>query len=134
MLIAAYRLVPQRVVGTDVVHAAVLLWAAGIAHWVGGNVDFVLAANILIGSVPGVVLGSQMSVRASQSTLRIMLGVVLVAAGITIMNKANTEIVPYAVAVAAVAIGILFALQMYLPGWMERRAAAAAAANAKASA
>ncbi len=53
LLIAVYRLAPKKVVGTDVVHAAILLWAAGIAHWVGGNVDFTLAANILIGSVPG---------------------------------------------------------------------------------
>ena len=53
LLIAVYRLAPKKVVGTDVFHAAILLWAAGIAHWVGGNVDFVLAGNILIGSIPG---------------------------------------------------------------------------------
>ena len=63
-LIAIFRLVPQRVVGTDIFHAAVLLWAAGIAHWIGGNVDFVLAGNILLGSVPGVLLGGLLSVRA----------------------------------------------------------------------
>ena len=40
-LIAIFRLTPQRVVGTDVFHAAVLLWAAGAAHWIGGNIDFV---------------------------------------------------------------------------------------------
>ena len=54
LLIAVYRLAPKKVVGTDVFHAAILLWAAGIAHSVGGNVDFTLAGNILIGSVPGV--------------------------------------------------------------------------------
>ena len=46
-LIAIFRLTPRRVVGTDVFHAAILLWAAGIAHWVGGNIDFGLAGNIL---------------------------------------------------------------------------------------
>lgn len=134
MLIAAYRLTPQRVVGTDVVHAAILLWAAGIAHWIGGNVDFGLAANILAGSIPGVIMGSEMSVKWSQNALRTLLGFVLVAAGVTIMNKANTAIVPYAVAVAVVAIAALFALQIYLPRWMERRAAEAAAEAARASA
>jgi uncharacterized protein len=114
MLIAVFRLTPQRVVGTDVVHAAILLWAAGIAHVVGGNVDFVLAANILIGSVPGVIAGSQMSVKWPQGLLRTALGVVLIAAGITIMNKANTELVPYAMAVAAVGIVALFAIQILL--------------------
>ncbi|MEA2319070.1 MAG: uncharacterized protein QOD44_3259, partial [Solirubrobacteraceae bacterium] len=39
-LILLFRLTPVRVVGTDVFHAAILLWAAGLAHWVGGNVDF----------------------------------------------------------------------------------------------
>jgi uncharacterized membrane protein YfcA len=134
MLIAAYRLTPQRVVGTDVVHAAILLWAAGIAHWIGGNVDFGLAANILVGSIPGVIIGSQLSVKWPQDVLRILLGVVLVAAGVTIMNKANAAIVPYAVAAAALAIAGLFALQLYLPPWMERRAAAAKAAAARAPA
>lgn len=115
MLIAAYRLTPQRVVGTDVVHAAILLWAAGLAHWIGGNVDVGLAANILVGSIPGVIFGSQMSVRWPQGVLRTLLGVVLIAAGVTIMSKADTAIVPYAVGVAAVAVIALFVLQIYLP-------------------
>jgi uncharacterized membrane protein YfcA len=114
MLIAVFRLTPQRVVGTDVVHAAILLWAAGIAHWVGGNIDFVLAANILIGSVPGVVVGSRMSVKWPQGVLRTALGIVLIAAGVTILTKANTAIVPYALVAAAVAVFALFALQIGL--------------------
>lgn len=120
MLIAAYRLTPQRVVGTDVVHAAILLWAAGIAHWVGGNVDFGLAANILVGSIPGVIVGSQMSVRWPQGVLRGLLGVVLVAAGVTLMSKANTALVPYAIVVAAVMVAGLFAAQIYLSRRAER--------------
>ena len=52
LLIAVFRLTPNKVVGTDVFHAAILLWAAGVAHWVGGNVDFVLAGNILLGIGP----------------------------------------------------------------------------------
>ena len=52
-LIAIFQLTPQRVVGTDVFHAAVLLWAAGVAHWVGGNIDFGLAGNILARLDPG---------------------------------------------------------------------------------
>ena len=52
-LILLFRLSPQRVVGTDVFHAAILLWAAGLSHVVAGNVDFGLAGTILLGSVPG---------------------------------------------------------------------------------
>jgi uncharacterized membrane protein YfcA len=114
MLIAVFRLTPQRVVGTDVFHAAVLLWAAGIAHIVGGNVDFGLAANILIGSVPGVVLGSNLSVKWPQGLLRLALGVVLLAAGVALLEKANTELVPYALGVAALIFVGLFAVQYLL--------------------
>ena len=58
-LILLFRLVPTRVVGTDVFHAAILLWAAATAHLVAGNVDFGLAANILLGSLPGVWIGHE---------------------------------------------------------------------------
>jgi uncharacterized protein len=114
MLLTVYRLRPQKVVGTDVVHAAILLWAAGIAHAVGGNVDYGLMVNILIGSVPGVIIGSQLSVKWPQGVLRGALGVILIAAGVTIMNKANTDLVPWVVGVAAIAVTALFAIQIGL--------------------
>jgi uncharacterized membrane protein YfcA len=114
MLITVFRLRPVKVVGTDVVHAAILLWAAGIAHWVGGNVDFVLVANILIGSVPGVIAGSQMSVKWPQGLLRGTLGVVLIAAGLTIMNKSNTDLIPWAAGAATLGVVVLFAIQLGL--------------------
>ena len=114
MLIAVYRLTPRRVVGTDVVHAAILLWAAGIAHIVGGNVDFPLAANIMIGSIPGVILGSNLSVKWPQGALRYVLGIVLIAAGFTIMSKANTALIPWVMVAASIAIVTLFAVQIAL--------------------
>jgi uncharacterized protein len=114
MLIAVFRLTPQRVVGTDVVHAALLLWAAGIAHIVGGNVDFPLAANIMLGSVPGVIVGSNLSVKWPQGALRTALGVVLIAAGLTLMGKANTDLVPWVMVAASLAIVGLFAIQLGL--------------------
>jgi len=111
-LIAIFRLTPQRVVGTDIFHAAVLLWAAGIAHWVGGNVDFVLAGNILIGSVPGVLLGGVLAVRAPQAFLRRALAVVLIVSGTTLVAKeGDPSVVIPAVLVAAVLVGGLFAIQ-----------------------
>ena len=86
-LIAIFRLTPQRVVGTDVFHAAVLLWAAGIAHWVGGNIDFLLAGTILVGSIPGVIIGTNLSVKAPQKFLRYALAVVLIASGTTLVAE-----------------------------------------------
>jgi uncharacterized protein len=107
-LILLFRLTPQRVVGTDVFHAAILLWAAGLAHVTAGNVDFGLVGTILLGSVPGVWLGSHWSVRVDPAVLRTTLAVVLIGAGIALSIKAGLDIpvvviVPFPVAV----IGLL---------------------------
>jgi uncharacterized membrane protein YfcA len=111
-LITVFRLTPQRVVGTDVFHAAVLLWAAGIAHWIGGNIDFLLAGTILVGSIPGVILGSNLAVKAPQTFLRYALAVVLCASGVTLILKNGTAgVVIPAIAVASLMIGALFAAQ-----------------------
>jgi len=117
LLIAVYRLAPRKVVGTDVFHAAILLWAAGIAHWIGGNVDFALAGTILIGSVPGVVIGTALSDKAPQGILRTGLGVVLVASGIVTIQKGDPTVWPIAAAVAAVSLGLILAA----PHWLNRR-------------
>jgi uncharacterized membrane protein YfcA len=116
VLIAVFRLIPQRVVGTDVVHAAILLWAVGVAHWVGGNVDLGLAANILVGSVPGVLLGSQLAVRVPTGFLRNALGVVMVASAVTLITKEHvpTAVLIPSLGVAALVIVGLFAFQIGL--------------------
>jgi uncharacterized membrane protein YfcA len=117
LLIAVYRLAPKKVVGTDVFHAAILLWAAGIAHWIGGNVDFTLAGNILIGSIPGVVIGAALSDRAPQGFIRTALGIVLVGSGIVTIQKGDPNIWPIAAAVAAVGLGLI----LFAPHWLHRR-------------
>jgi uncharacterized membrane protein YfcA len=118
LLIAVYRLAPKKVVGTDIFHAAVLLWAAGIAHWIGGNVDFVLAGNILLGSVPGVVIGAALSGKAPTGFIRTALGLVLVGSGIVTIQKGDPTVWPIAAGVAAIGLGLM----LYLPHWVNRRA------------
>ena len=108
ILIAVFRLTPQRVVGTDIFHAAVLLWAAGAAHIVGGNVDFSLAGNILIGSVPGVLVGGRIAFKSGKNVLRTLLSVVLVASGITLITKGDASIVVATAAIVAFGFGGLF--------------------------
>src|SRR5215213_11591421 len=128
-LIAIFRLTPQRVVGTDIFHAAVLLWAAGIAHWIGGNVDFVLAGTILVGSIPGVIVGTNLSVKAPQKFLRYALAVVLCASGTTLIAKNySPEIVIPAIGVATIMVGLLFGAQAFSRGRARSRARAVAAA------
>lgn len=114
LLIVIYRLAPKRVVGTDVVHAAIVLWAAGVAHLGEGNVDLGLVGNILIGSVPGVVVGAALMNRINQDGLRFALGVVLIASGIATIQKGDPMVWPIAAAVAGVGfVLILMAPRFY---------------------
>jgi hypothetical protein len=88
-LILIFRLTPHRVVGTDVFHAAILLWAAAAAHLVSGNVDWGLAGNLLVGSIPGIWIGSHFSARMPGPALRGALAVVLTASGLALCSKAG---------------------------------------------
>src|SRR5262249_22359638 len=117
LLIAVYRLSPKSVVGTDIVHAAVLLTAAGIAHIVAGNVDFGLAGNILVGSIPGVIIGAALSDKAPQGFIRIALGIVLMASGIVTITKGDSTVWPIAAGIAAVLLGAV----LYAPHYMNKR-------------
>jgi uncharacterized membrane protein YfcA len=128
LLITVYRLTPVKVVGTDVFHAAILLWAAGIAHWVGGNVDFVLAGNILLGSVPGVIVGSHFAARAPTGFLRTALGVVLIASGIVTVQKGDPLVWPIAAGVAGIGLMLL----IWFPRWWNQRRAKREAAERQA--
>lgn len=106
-LILVFRLIPKRVVGTDVFHAAILLWAAALAHIVAGNVDYGLAATILLGSVPGVWIGSHLSVRLPAGTLRTILGVVLIGAGLGLASKAGAPIPPWVIGAVPLILAVM---------------------------
>jgi uncharacterized protein len=99
-LIIGFRLSPHRVVGTDVAHAAVLLWVAAIAHLFSGNIDYGLAGTILIGSIPGVWIGTHLSTRLPQEWLRVALGTVMLASSMGLISKAGLDI-PAAVLIGA---------------------------------
>jgi uncharacterized membrane protein YfcA len=87
-LLIAYPLATSRVVGTDVFHAAILLGAAAIAQASIGNVDPWMVAALLLGSIPGVVAGSALTIRTPNRLLRICLAVVLFLSGIALFGKA----------------------------------------------
>jgi uncharacterized membrane protein YfcA len=114
-LILGFRLSPRRVVGTDVAHAAVLLWVAAIAHLVSGNVDFGLAGTILIGSIPGVWLGAHLATRLPEKGLRPALGIVLLTSGLGLLSKAGLDLP------AAVLIGVPLALTVVTVAVLRRR-------------
>src|ERR671922_2305770 len=97
-LILGFRLSPHRVVGTDVAHAAVLLWVAALAHLVSGNIDYDLAGTILLGSIPGVWIGAHVATRMPQDLLRGALGVVLLGSGMALFSKAGLELPAFVLA------------------------------------
>jgi uncharacterized membrane protein YfcA len=96
-LILFFRLTPHRVVGTDVFHAAVLLWAAGLAHVIAGNVDYGLMANILLGSIVGVVIGERLARSVPAGGLRPALGCAMLASALGVASKAGLDLPAYAI-------------------------------------
>ncbi|WP_354699297.1 hypothetical protein DSM112329_05008 [Paraconexibacter sp. AEG42_29] len=106
VLILVFRLTPHRVVGTDVFHAAILLWAAGLAHWFTGSVDFVLMANILIGSLPGVLIGTHLITKVPSAGLRPALGCVLIGSSLGILSKAGLDIPTWAIPGIPALVGV----------------------------
>jgi uncharacterized protein len=84
-LVSVYPLGIARIVGTDVFHAAILVTATAATYAQGNSVDWVLAGSLLIGSLPGVTIGSWMAPRISSRVLRGALAVLLLVTGIKML-------------------------------------------------
>ena len=107
-MLLIYPLTAQAIVGTDIFHAAALLWVAGLGHLAHGNVDLGAMGWLLVGSIPGILLGSQMSIRIPDRALRIAFSVVLVLSGIKLVGVPQASLV----IVVVLALGAL-ALAVY---------------------
>jgi uncharacterized protein len=81
LLLLFYSYHPRVMVGTDIVHAVVLTGVTSLLHWRLGNVNPTLVASLLIGSIPGGVIGSHLSTRVPVPWLRRILCAVLLATG-----------------------------------------------------
>jgi uncharacterized membrane protein YfcA len=75
------RMTTLKIVGTDLAHAIPLTAVAGTGHWMLGNVDFVLLGSLLIGSIPGIWIGSHLSAKIPEKVLRPILATVLLLIG-----------------------------------------------------
>lgn len=75
------RLSTVKIVGTDLAHAIPLTAIGGFGHWQMGNVDFTLLGSLLIGSLPGIWIGSHLSARIPEKVLRPVLASVLMLIG-----------------------------------------------------
>ena len=81
LLLLFYSYPPKVMVGTDIVHAVALTGVTSLLHWRAGNIDPTLVASLLIGSIPGGLLGSHLSTRVPVPWLRRILCAVLLATG-----------------------------------------------------
>jgi uncharacterized membrane protein YfcA len=75
------KLSPVRIVGSDVAHAVPLTLVAGLGHWMLGGVDWALLGSLLLGSLPGIWLGTQISAKVPEHILRRLLAAMLVLIG-----------------------------------------------------
>jgi hypothetical protein len=77
LLLLYPRLPMAKIVGSDIVHAVPLTLVAGAGHWALGSVDWHLMGVLLLGSLPGIMIGSYSAVRVPETVLRVALAAVL---------------------------------------------------------
>lgn len=80
-----FRMSAAELVGTDIAHAFLLVTVAGLLHAKMGNVDYMLTANLLLGSIPGVLVGSSLSTKISGKYLRLVIAVIIFVSGIKLI-------------------------------------------------
>ena len=93
VMVMVYPLTIARIVGTDIFHAAALLWVAGIGHLVQGNVDLHAMGWLLLGSIPGIWISSRYTLQLPQDALRLALAGVLALSGIKLLNVPESNYV-----------------------------------------
>ena len=86
LLLLHPKMPAARVVGSDIAHAVPLAFLAGAGHWYLGSIDGALLMTLLIGSLPGIVLGSYLATRAREAVVRIALAGVLVIVGVRLLG------------------------------------------------
>jgi uncharacterized protein len=122
-MLFVFPLRAHKVVGTDIMHAAALLYVAGFGHFIAGNVDMSVVGWLLIGSIPGVLIGSHYSVRLPESTLRLTLASVLALSGLKLVNVPKVYLAIGLGVVVAFVVGMLVRAQRQ---WQAQRLAARA--------
>jgi hypothetical protein len=117
-MLVVFPLKAHKIVGTDIFHAAALLYVAGFGHFVAGNVDFSTVGWLLIGSIPGVIAGSQLTLSIPERPLRGLLATVLGLSGLKLLNIPGTGVA----IVIVLAVGVT-ALLVWIgrQTWVARR-------------
>jgi uncharacterized protein len=104
-LLVVFPLKAHKVVGTDIFHAAALLYVAGFGHWLAGDVDWSIVGWLLLGSIPGVLLGGHLTLSIPERPLRMLLATVLGLSGLKLIDVPGAgTILVIALAVGATAL------------------------------
>jgi uncharacterized protein len=85
ILLILYPMAPAVIVGTDIAHATVLSFVVGLAHMTQGNVDFGLAGSLLLGGIPGVLVGSRLAPWLPGKPLKMILAGMLIFVGVRLL-------------------------------------------------
>ncbi|AIK48032.1 sulfite exporter TauE/SafE family protein [Bacillus atrophaeus subsp. globigii] len=80
-----FKMKTSEIVGTDIAHAFLLVTVAGLLNASFGSVDYLLAANLLIGSIPGVLLGSHFSPKFSPRPLQFIMAAIILISGLKLI-------------------------------------------------
>jgi uncharacterized membrane protein YfcA len=128
LLVLYPSLTSKSLVGTDLVQAVPLVLAAALGHLLFGDVHFALTGSLLVGCVPGVIAGAQLSSRVSDAVIRPALVTVLSLSALKLLHVPNEVLLGSTVAAAVVLAG--FGLRV----WTGRRRAVAESARAAARA
>jgi len=102
-LVTLFPLAARRVVGTDLFHAMLVTVAAGLATLVWGSPNFSVVGSILIGSIPGILIGSHFTARAPDRVLRGIIALVLAASGLKTLDAPAVAYVIGAAIIVSVA-------------------------------
>jgi len=107
VMLLVFPLTAAKIVGTDIFHAAALLWVAGAGHLAAGNVDLRATGWLLIGSIPGVLLGTHFTVHLPERVLRVALALTLALAGVKLLDPPGANGIVVGVVSAAAAAGLV---------------------------
>jgi uncharacterized membrane protein YfcA len=117
VMVLVFPLTLPKIVGTDIFHAAALLWVAGFGHLVAGNVDLRTIGWLLTGSIPGVLLSSHFTLKVPDRLLRLGLASVLMLSGLKLIDFAGAD---YVIAGGAVAAALGLAIWAFVSSLGQR--------------
>lgn len=81
------RLEIRDIVGSDIVHAVPLTLVGGLGYWMIGEIDWAMLISLLIGSIPGIIFGSQLAPRMPDKIIRPILAVTLSAVALKLVTS-----------------------------------------------